>query len=278
VTAYERELDVVREVVLEAGELLRGEAKDPRPAHGGHNPVDAEIGARLVERLLREYPRDGVTIEEGAVNRAGTSGRAWVIDPHDGTSDFNRGRRETSISVALVDRGELVLGVVHAPVPTPLTGERGLLASWAKGEPLTKNGVAVSTPSRSMLEQGARVLLSTRLAGEGFSRNERAVAPAEALLCASIATRLALVAVGDADVGLTIKNGLADWDFAAGQALLRGAGGDLVGPEGKPIAWSGTHTSGTGLPGYFGARSVALAAEVARRYRDGFPEVFGGSR
>jgi fructose-1,6-bisphosphatase/inositol monophosphatase family enzyme len=274
---YKRELEVAREVVLQAGELLLREATSPRPAHGGHNPVDAEIGALLVERLTAAFARDGVTIEEGAENRPGTSGRAWVIDPHDGTSDFNRGRRETSISVALVDRGELVLGVVHAPVPTQLTGERGLLAAWAKGEPLSKNGAEVHAPSRKKLELGARVLLSTRLGGANLARNERAVAPAEALLCASIATRLALVAVGDADVGLTIKNGLAAWDFAGGQALLQGAGGDLVGPDGASIPWRGTRTSGTGLPGYFGARSVALAAEVARRYREEFREVFGAS-
>ncbi len=264
-----RELEVARDGVLEAGELLRKEAKTSRPAHGGHNPVDAEIGALLVARLLREFPADGIHIEEGAPNTSGTSGRAWIIDPHDGTSDFNRGQRETSISVALVDRGELVLGIVHAPVATPLTGQKGLLAAWARGEPLTKNGSEVR-PRPSRLEAGARVLLSRRLGGEKLARNARTLAPAEAVLCPSVATRLALVAVGDAEAGLTIMNGLADWDFAGGQALLQGASGDVVGPDGKPIAWSGTRTSGTGLNGYFGARSVELAAEIARRYRAEF--------
>jgi myo-inositol-1(or 4)-monophosphatase len=264
-----RELEIARLAVMEAGELLRKEARTPRPAHGGHNPVDGEIGALLVGRLLREFPGDGIHIEEGAANSAGTSGRAWIIDPHDGTSDFNDGHRETSISVALVDRGELVLGIVHAPVATPLTGENGLLAAWARGEPLTKNGTEVR-PRPARLEAGARVLLSRRLGGEKLARNARTLAPAEAVLCPSVATRLALVAVGDAEAALTIMNGLADWDFAGGQALLQGAGGDVVGPDGEPIAWSGTRTNGDGLDGYFGARSRELAAEIARRYRAEF--------
>jgi 3'-phosphoadenosine 5'-phosphosulfate (PAPS) 3'-phosphatase len=59
---------------------------------------------------------------------------------------------------------------------------------------------------------------------------------------------------------------LAAWDFAGGQALLQGAGGDLVDQRGTPIAWTGVDPSGEGRAAYIGARSPELARAVAGRF------------
>lgn len=264
--ALTRELEVVTRAVRAAGELLRAEVARPTGPRGSGSKalVDREIARLLVDELGREFPADAIEIEdEGVQGRAGRSGRAFQIDPHDGTSDFlGRGRRETSISVALVDRGRLVLGVVHAPLATPLTGS-GFLAAWTPGGPVLRDGRPVALPAaRQALGPGARVLVTCKLESR-LSALRAALAPAEVELCASIATRLALVALGEADVGLT-NHGVDGYDVAGGQALLQGAGGDLVKGKGDLVVWSGTTVSGW-IDSCYGGRDLGLTREVAQR-------------
>jgi fructose-1,6-bisphosphatase/inositol monophosphatase family enzyme len=271
---------VVLAAVAEGAARLRTEAERPGGPRGSgsHAPVDDEIGDLLCAHLEAAFPADGLRCEDGGRrHKQGQSGRAFMIDPHDGTRDCLRGHRETSISVALVDRGQLVLGVVAVPCVADLRTAAPDLArltehldewalSWVVGEPLRLNGRALALPpSRSILDGDCTVLVSAWLSPAALAENRRTLAPARVVACASIATRLALVAAGRADVGLTVWNPLMAWDFAGGQALLRGAGGDLVDERGTPIAWTGVHTSGEDRAAYVGARSLDLARAVARR-------------
>jgi fructose-1,6-bisphosphatase/inositol monophosphatase family enzyme len=111
------------------------------------------------------------------------------------------------------------------------------------------------------------VLVSANLDDESLEENSRIVAPGRAVRCSSVATRWALVALGRADVGLTIFNSMAPWDFAGAQAILQGLGGDVVDGQGAPILWDGVYPQKQ-VRHFFGARSTALAADVARRYRE----------
>ena len=280
--SYARELEVVIQAIREAGLQLRAEAERPGGprGHGGHAPVDEEMGTALCQRLEAAFPLDGIHCEEGGpLAKPTRSGRAFVIDPHDGTSEFLKGRRETSVSVALVDGGRLVLGAVFLPCLAAVQGTdaalsglvgpaQELLVTWTKGKPLARDGNPVNcSPASAALEAGHVVFVSTRLRPTVLDANRRAFAPARVVRCASIATRLALVAIGVAEVGLTVRNPLADWDFAGGQALLIGAGGELVDERGEPIAWQGVDAVGGGRDAYIGARGHDLVEAVAMRVR-----------
>jgi fructose-1,6-bisphosphatase/inositol monophosphatase family enzyme len=262
-----RECDVAREAALAAGELLRAEAVRAGGPRGADMkaPVDEEIGALLCERLHAVFPEDAIICEEGG-GVSGHSGRAFVIDPHDGTRDFLRGRRETSISIGLVDNGRLIMGLVYAPMQVPLFDGGSLLVTWHEGGELLCNGETVSPEAASgELTEESLVLMSTRVQGERLVQNQEALAPAKLVHCASIATRLALVAIGKADAAMTINHTLQPWDFAGGQALVQAAGGLLVGAEGDSIAWTGIAPAETN--GYYGARSASLAPVVAGRMK-----------
>jgi ADP-ribosylglycohydrolase/fructose-1,6-bisphosphatase/inositol monophosphatase family enzyme len=265
---YAGELRVVVELAKECGRMLLAEGErvgGPRGS-GDKADIDDEIDGLIHKRLSEAFPDDTIISEERG-RRDGTSARAFIVDPHDGTRDFLNGRRETSISIALVDDGALVLGVVHAPCSTACTGAGGLLASWAEGEPLRKNGRIVTDLEFSeSLDKGHTALVSTHLRGAILRDNRDLLAPAAIKHCASIATRLALVAVGDADFALTIGHTLADWDFAAGQALLKGSGGDLVNPSGQALRWRGIAAEDTRCRGYFGSRVLSLGSKIAKRY------------
>jgi myo-inositol-1(or 4)-monophosphatase len=266
--SYESELSTVVEAVKRGADLLLAEgARSGGPrGEGSKAPVDAEIGALLCGAIAERFTKDSIVCEEGG-GAQGTSARAFVIDPNDGTRDFLLGHRENSISVGMVDNGRLVLGVVCAPFSTPMTGPQGLFVSWAKGEPLRCNGeVLEKQHGPDVFGADSIVLVSRNVRGEILENNRALVAPAQVKHCSSIATRFALVAAGFADVGLTVLNPLSSWDFAGGQALLQAAGGDLFGPDGEPVAWEGNQCRGEYLSGYYGSRSHVLGRMSAELY------------
>ena len=256
--AWEKELEVVLEAVEEAGKMLikETERKEGVRGKGDKAAIDDEIDAYLRGILHRAFPNDTILSEEGGeIN--GTSGRFFWIDPHDGTRDFLLGRRETSISVALLEDDHFALGVIYAPFSTELTGEAGLFVSCREGGSLQSHRQRVE---KKMNRKGGdhqlsgedRVLITTRLRGDALEKNRAAFSPARLEFCASIATRLALVALGEACMGLTI-HALSGWDIAGGQALLQAAGGDLFDQELQPILWKQGHPVKESRA-YFGVR------------------------
>lgn len=269
--ALQKELDTARELAEKAGKMLLAEAAragGPRGS-GQKAEVDDEIDAFLSEQLHRAFPEDTILSEEGGL-RAGKSDRVFLVDPHDGTRDFLLGRRETSISIALLVKDRPVLGVVHTPFSTPLTGANGFLISWAEGQPLRDGDTvaALSAPPKSLTEQD-RVLISTRVKGNQLEENRLLLFPARLETCPSIATRLALAASGRIAMGLTIHT-LSPWDFAGGQALLRGVGSDLVLEDGLVHTWVDGCTPTREGRAYFGARDLSLAISIAQRYQRHF--------
>lgn len=261
------ELDLCRELAEEAGKMLILEAQrqgGPRGS-GQKADIDDEIDAFLGDSIKRAFPEDTVISEEGGM-RPGVSDRVFLIDPHDGTRDFLLGRRETSISIALVIKDTLVLGVVCAPFSTPMTGPNGFLYAWAKGHPLYDGNTPLELPAPpTSLTKDSLSLISTRVQGEKLEQNQRLLAPSRLENCPSIATRLALVAAGKADFGLTI-HALSPWDFAGGQALLQGAGGDVFLEDGQPHLWEAGAPKRVGKA-YFGARHIPLLKELVGRFQ-----------
>jgi histidinol-phosphatase len=115
--AWEREIEVCRDVARRAGELaLRHAAKGVRSEDkADDSPVtvaDRECERLIVSELRAAFPGDGFLGEEGARDD-GTSGRRWIVDPIDGTRDFVRGMPTWSNLVGLEADGEVVLGTCN---------------------------------------------------------------------------------------------------------------------------------------------------------------------
>jgi ADP-ribosylglycohydrolase/fructose-1,6-bisphosphatase/inositol monophosphatase family enzyme len=157
----------------------------------------------------------------------------WLVDPNDGTAAMQEGFRGHAISIGLLHDREPVLGVVYA-VDAPDDG--GDLFAWAEGcGPLLRNGRPVP-PRRwpGALEPDGVVFVSQGADRQPYG-NLQCVKPARFRDVPSIAYRLALAAVeGVAAVSL---NGPGDYDYGAGHALLRGAGGLLVNQRGEEVTY-----------------------------------------
>ena len=205
----------------------------PRGA-GGKAEIDVEIERYLADRLTALLPARFVG-EETPVRPGDGSALCWLVDPYDGTRAWLEGYRGSAVSVALLRDGVPVLGVVCAP----MSPDRGRdLIAWAEGLPhILRNGKEVKVDLiRATLKAGTIVFLNHR-AGMIPVASGAAVAPARFVSLPSIAYRLARVAVGDgvAAVSLSAPGGL---DYAAGHALLRGAGGVLLDEDGQDVTYS----------------------------------------
>ncbi len=112
-------LEQTQEIAKEAGAFIRKERQTfnlDKVEHKGLNDlvsyVDKEAEKMIVSRLRKILPEAGFITEEGtAVNNAGEL--TWVIDPLDGTTNFIHGLPVFAVSIALMKKNEVILGVVY---------------------------------------------------------------------------------------------------------------------------------------------------------------------
>lgn len=197
------------------------------------NPVtDADLAADTLLRteLLARLPEAGWLSEETADNPDRLERRlVWVVDPLDGTKEFVQGIPEFAVSVALVEAGRPVIGVIYNPASAELyTAERGVGVRY--------NGAQVGVSHRRLLP-GARIdaSRSERKRGE-FEPFESAV---NVRTIGSIAYKLARVAAAQADATWS-RGPKNEWDICAGTLLVEEAGGRCVNLDNQPFQFNRT--------------------------------------
>nr|WP_283949832.1 inositol monophosphatase family protein [Limobrevibacterium gyesilva] len=253
-------VDQVADLVRSAGDALVTEfARPDGPrGYGETADVDTRIENMLRPALLALRPARYAGEETGSGGDP-ASDECWLVDPNDGTRAFLEGHRGSAISVALLRGGVPVLGVVYAPMPP----DRGPdLIAWAEGlAGVQRNKVLVERqPGDAGLAVGGIVFLNYRSARRPVSCG-RLVAPARFVALPSIAYRLARVAAGDGVAAVSL-NGPVGHDYAAGHALLIGAGGVLVDEAGKAVCYGVDGRSG--VAACFGGAPRAVEALVGR--------------
>jgi myo-inositol-1(or 4)-monophosphatase len=148
--------------------------------------------------------------------------RLWVVDPLDGTREFVKGIPEYSVAVALVERGEVVLGLVHNPATGDLISAVRDGGALRNGEPIRVVDGPGLLASRSELARGEF---------EPFE-DSWSVRP-----MGSIQLKLALVAAGVA--AATFSRGPKhEWDVCAGALIVAEAGGRATDLFGDPLAFN----------------------------------------
>lgn len=140
-----------------------------------HSATDAkstaDVGAeeRMLNVLLGAFPDHAVDAEESG-HRAGDGRHRWVVDPLDGTNDFEVGLPTFATAVTLLVDGEAELAAVHAPVPDDLYVCR-------RGAELRYDGDPVAGDERPTVEPETATVMS--VIGHDVKRDEAASAAAE---------------------------------------------------------------------------------------------------
>jgi len=199
---------------------------------GGGSPVteaDLAVDAFLKDRLRPAFADAGWLSEETEDDPARLNhDRILVVDPIDGTRAFVAGDPRWAVSIALVESGRPIAGVVYAPA----LGETYAAAAQSGA---TRNGQEIRVSRRTELNGakigGPRALTQTV---ERAAELSLALAPK----IPSLAYRIALVATGALDLALA-SDKAHDWDIAAADLILSEAGGTLVDERGETLRYNG---------------------------------------
>jgi myo-inositol-1(or 4)-monophosphatase len=185
----------------------------------------------IVERLHADFPNATILGEEGGI-RKGTSQERWIVDPLDGTTNFAHGYPMFCISIGYERDGELLAGVIYAPMMNELfAAERG------SGAQCNDREIHVSK-----VESVGSAMLCTGFKPFDYDRNARHFAHASRNAQAvrrdgAAALDLAYTAMGRFDAFWEFD--LAPWDKAAGALIVRESGGRVSALDGSPFRLDG---------------------------------------
>lgn len=226
--------EVVR-ITEMAGRLLVAEWERPEGPRGSGDKadIDLEVESQLRPELLALLSCD-FWGEETGFSLTGHE-YCWVVDPNDGTTDFLKGLKGSAISVGLLRDSQPILGVVYAPV---LENRPPDCIAWAKGmSSVQRNGLPVNTLLTERAWSEHSTVMVSAAAVSKPAVNAELCSPGHFVAMPSIAYRLARVAAGDGDVGVSLFP-VSAHDVVAGHALLIGAGGVLLDQDGEAITYS----------------------------------------
>jgi len=151
----------------------------------------------------------------------------WLIDPLDGTKEFLARNGEFTVNIALIADGEPVWGVVYAPAMSQLFWGGKALGSFRRTEASTTS-ITVSAPVES--GQTFRVMASKSHLNAETSAFIDKLGSAE-LIQAGSSLKFCRIAEGSADVYPRLAP-TCEWDTAAAQAVVEGAGGQVYDTHG----------------------------------------------
>ena len=224
---WEKEIEVARQAAEEAGKILTGLfGQVKRIEKKGKidlvTEADLQSEKAILDIIGRTFPQDSILAEEaGEENRP--SGRTWIIDPLDGTTNFTHGFPFFAVSIALEAEEGGVLGVVH----NPYTREH-FEAVKGMGAFLNNKRIHVSQTRRlqdALLATGFPYDVHENPHGVMKSLQEMVIRAQDIRRPGSAAMDLCYVAAGIYD-GFWEER-LKPWDTAAAAVIVREAGGEI---------------------------------------------------
>lgn len=219
--------------------------------------ADREAEGVILAALAQVAPGVPVVAEEesSAGRQPDASARFFLVDPLDGTKEFLSGGEDFTVNIALIEDGAPVLGVVYTPAEGamwwgsaagafhadwPIDGTRG--ASRPVGC-ATCGAAPRAVASKSHATPETEAYLAHCNAGERLS----------------VGSSLKFLLVADGRADLYPRAGpTMEWDTAAGDAVLRAAGGMTYDLDGAPLSYGKPHYFNPGFVATGGHETAAL--------------------
>lgn len=224
---YDRLIPVIRQLALEAGARIMEVYESPDFAvklKGDASPVTEadEAADALISAGLRAAFPDVVLITEEQADSHGLRAETFlIVDPLDGTKEFVQRRGDFTVNIAYVEKGVPLRGVVYAPAQGRLfyTREDGVSVEEAGG---VAREIRVAKPDNAAL-----MVVASKSHRDAATEDYIARYAVKDSRSAGSSLKFCLVATGEADIYPRLGRTM-EWDTAAGDAVLRGAGGVVV--------------------------------------------------
>lgn len=244
----------LEEVVREAGAIALGYFRGGARAwtKGDDSPVteaDLAVDSFLKERLPPLVEGSGWLSEETADTAERLDRRhVWIVDPIDGTRAFTENKTDWVVSVALVEDGAPIAGVVrNACDDVTYLGLKGLGA--------TRNRETLAAPDSDSLD-GVKVGGQKSLVG-----HLKPLGAVSGPWIYALAHRLVQVSSGGLDAAVARPNA-HDWDIAAAHIILNEAGASLIGFDGVAPSYNRASTRHGGLIAAGPKRALSIASAI----------------
>jgi len=241
---YEHELSVALEVAREAGAAILDLYKRPMDIQqkmqaNDREPVtdaDRVANEMIVERLMREFPGDGILAEESVdTEHRLNKERVWMVDPLDGTNGFIDGNGDFAVQIGLAEGERGVLGVVYQPVRDLLYRAVRNGGTWVEAPGVQPRQARVSDK---------RDLQTMRLAASRSHRSPRmdqvvkSFGVKQEVRRGSVGIKIGLIVEQHCDLYVHLSPRTKQWDTCAPEVILTEAGGRLSDLFGGPVRYN----------------------------------------
>ncbi|XP_025409441.1 inositol monophosphatase 1-like [Sipha flava] len=263
-------LDLITRLSRHAGKIIKSRINQKKTIETKATSIDfvtetdQEVEKLLIEGIKQKYPNHKFIGEESfaaGIKEKLTSAPTWIIDPVDGTTNFVHSYPNVCISIGLAVGGEVKLGVIFNPVLDmffrAIKGEGAFL----NDEPIKVSGVKnlsdalVAVEFGSSRDEDFRSIVAHNI--NYLAKHAHGIRAA-----GSAAWNLAQVARGAID--LYVEMGIHAWDMAAGDIIIREAGGSVMDPAGKEFDLMKRRV--------LGSSSIEIANEVYPNLQQYYPE------
>jgi 3'(2'), 5'-bisphosphate nucleotidase len=254
-------MPLFRRLALEAGDRIMDiyarpdfevRAKsDASPVTEADEAADAVISAGL----RAAFPDVPLITEEQAASHALTARTFFIVDPLDGTKEFVQRRGDFTVNIAYVQNGVPTHGVVYAPAKGRLFFTPAIGGAVEETGPFAKDRIGDLRPLRvSAPDNAALMVVASKSHRDQATDDYISRYFVRDMTSAGSSLKFCLLATGEADLYPRLGRTM-EWDTAAGDAVLRGAGGHVVRFDThQPLAY--------GKPGWDNPFFIAFAPGV----------------
>lgn len=234
-------LEAVEAIAREAGRGIlavyeRDFVATRKPDGSPVTAADHAAQAIILQRLAQLTPNVPVLAEESgevAHGRRADWDRFWLVDPLDGTKEFVSRNGEFTVNIALIDRAQPVLGVVHVPVTNRT------YSACRGGSAYRRDGDGERVAIHAAVYDGQRTprVVASRSHAKRADTEFLARLGRHEILVMGSSLKFCLVAEGAADVYPRLGRTM-EWDTGAAQCIVEVAGGKVVGPDNRPLRYN----------------------------------------
>lgn len=257
-------IPVLRRLALEAGDRIMDVYQSPDfevRSKSDASPVteaDEAADAVIAAGLRAAFPDIPLITEEQAESHALSAQTFLIVDPLDGTKEFVQRRGDFTVNIAYVQDGIPLRGIVYAPAQNRLFYTLADGTSVEEMAPFDPDSVGETRPIRvSKPDNDALMVVASKSHRDQATDDYIGKYSVRDSKSAGSSLKFCLVATGEADLYPRLGRTM-EWDTAAGDAVLRGAGGHVIRFD--------THEPLTyGKPGWDNPFFIAYAPGVSLR-------------
>ena len=197
--------------------------------------TDTAVENLIINTLKTTFPNHSFIGEESVASGLKcqlTENPTWIIDPIDGTSNFVHKYTHVAISIALMINKEAKLGIVYNPITELMYSAKLGQGAYCNGEKLKVNSTKDISKALFTTEFGSQrvpAIMDSR-----FRTMRKVIDKAHGIRsCGSAAISMIMVAAGHVDA--YYEFGMHCWDIAAGDLIVREAGGVIMNMDGSQL-------------------------------------------